>query len=83
VAKSKPDKTREPGASGCDSSPADATESRRPAHRRDWRVRGDRAAVHDRRGPKGRDDARLWYPWLGIKRLLRDIAGGSAWEPTL
>jgi hypothetical protein len=27
-------------------------------------------------------DARLWHPWLRIQRLLRDIAGGSTWEPT-
>jgi hypothetical protein len=27
-------------------------------------------------------DARLWHPWLRIQRLLRDIAGGSAYEPT-
>ena len=29
-----------------------------------------------------RSDAFLWPPWLRIQRLLRDIAGGSAWEPT-
>jgi hypothetical protein len=27
-------------------------------------------------------DARLWHSWLRIQRLLRDIVGGSAWEPT-
>jgi hypothetical protein len=28
------------------------------------------------------NDAGLWHPWLGIKRLLRDIVDGTAWEPT-
>jgi len=27
-------------------------------------------------------DARLWHPWLRARRLLRDIAGCSAWEAT-
>lgn len=27
-------------------------------------------------------DARLWPPWLRIQRLLRDVLGGTAWEPT-
>ena len=25
-------------------------------------------------------DARLWHPRLRVQHLLRDIAGGSAWE---
>jgi len=27
-------------------------------------------------------DARIWHAWLRIQSLLRDVVGGSAWEPT-